>query len=227
MNDWNIQSRGHACEACERRFADKEKYHTLLVDHKGELQRVDVCRDCWAAQYEEGAKERKGFVSYWQGVYEAPPPAPPEAIQRDTAETLLRKLVEKNDPEFAAASYILAVMLERKRQLRVKETVQRDGVRVFVYEQPKTGDLFSIPDPDLQLDQLDAVQKQVADLLEQGARSVNAPAIDKNAPDAPDASEANADTGEVGVEGAPPSAEEADESTGPDAEPRSSTTVDA
>lgn len=212
MNDWNIQSRAHACEACERRFADKEKYHTLLVDLKGELQRVDVCRACWAEQYEEGAKERKGFVSYWQGVYEAPPPAPPEAIQRDTAETLLRKLVEKNDPQFAAASYILAVMLERKRQLRVKETVQRDGVRVFVYEQPKSGDLFSIPDPDLQLDQLDAVQKQVADLLEHGAEATDAAVVDPAAPETGAGIASGSDEGAT------------DES---DAEPRSSTTVDA
>jgi len=29
-------------------------------------------------------------------------------------------------------------MLERKRLLRVKEQLKRDGKRVFVYEQPKT-----------------------------------------------------------------------------------------
>ena len=39
---------------------------------------------------------------------------------------------------------------------------------MFIYEQPKTGDLFTITDPDLQLDQLDAVQHQVAQLLEHG-----------------------------------------------------------
>lgn len=220
MNDWNIQSRAHACEACERRFADKEKYHTLLVDHKGELQRVDVCRDCWAEQYAEGAKERKGFVSYWQGVYEAPPPTPPEAIQKDTAETLLRKLVGKNDPQFAAASYILAVMLERKRQLRVKETVQREGVRVFVYEQPKTGDLFSIPDPDLQLDQLDAVQKQVADLLEHGAASVAGEDAD------PDAAGANTKAGDDD-EGESVPANDSEETPEPDDDRRSPITLDA
>jgi hypothetical protein len=50
----------------------------------------------------------------------------------------------------------------------VKEQIKRDGRRVFVYEQPRTGDVFTIVDPDLQLNQLEQVQKDVADLLEHG-----------------------------------------------------------
>jgi len=106
-------------------------------------------------------------MSYWQGVYEAPPP-PSEPIQKETAESLLRKIIELNDPHYIPAGYILAVMLERKRLLKVKEQLVRDGQRVFIYEQPKTGDLFTIADPNLQLNQLDAVQRDVAELLEHG-----------------------------------------------------------
>ena len=73
-----------------------------------------------------------------------------------------------------AAGYILAVMLERKRLLKVKEQLVRDGKRVFVYEHPKTGDLFTIVDPDLQLNQLEEVQRDVAALLEHG---LNPPVI--------------------------------------------------
>ena len=72
------------------------------------------------------------------------------------------------DPHYAAAGYILAVMLERKRILKVKEQIIRDGRRTFIYEQPRTGDVFTIADPDLHLDQLEAVQRDVAMLLEQG-----------------------------------------------------------
>jgi hypothetical protein len=59
-------------------------------------------------------------------------------------------------------------MLERKRILKVKEQIVRDGQRVFIYEQPKTGDIFTIADPNLRLDQLEEVQRDVAMLLEQG-----------------------------------------------------------
>jgi hypothetical protein len=167
MNEWNIQSRAHGCEACGRGFADKEAYHTLLFDEKQEFRRLDVCSGCWQTTYSEGGRERKGFISYWHGVYEVPKPEP-EPIQKDTAESLLRKLIELNDPRHLPAGYILAVMLERKRLLKVKEQFVREGQRIFIYEQPKTGDLFTIVDPALQLNQLEQVQRDVAELLEHG-----------------------------------------------------------
>ncbi|MFA6543581.1 MAG: hypothetical protein WCS99_04100 [Limisphaerales bacterium] len=166
MTDWNIQSRAHLCQACEKPFANGQPYHTLLALDRHELARQDVCEACWKAQFSEGASDRKGFVSHWVGEYKAPPAAPPDAIQKENAETLLRKLMEKNDPQYRGAAFILAVMLERKKLLKVKAQLKENGVRVFIYEQPKTGDVFTIPDPDLQLTQLEAVQRQVAALME-------------------------------------------------------------
>jgi hypothetical protein len=198
MTEWNIQSRAHACEACGRPFADQEKYHTLLVDEKREFRRSDICQDCWQKQYSEGAKDRKGFVSYWQGIYEAPPP-PSDPIQKENAESLLRKLIELNDHRYIPAGYILAVMLERKRVLKVKEQVLREGQRLFVYELPRTGEIFTIVDPDLQLNQLEAVQHDVGLLLEHGLNPP-LPCVDssKNAgdgqPETPIAPEASPET---------------------------------
>jgi hypothetical protein len=167
MTDWKIQSRAHACAACNKGFKDKEVYHTLLFDEKSEFRRSDICESCWEQQYSQGARERKGFVSYWHGLYEAPP-APTDAIQKQTAESLLRKLIELNDPKYIPAAYILAVMLERKRIFKVKEQTVRDGQRYFIYEQHGTGDVFTILDPGLQLTQLETVQRDVAALLEDG-----------------------------------------------------------
>ncbi len=181
MNEWNIQSRAHACEACAQPFADKQPYHTLLLDEPAALRRSDVCEPCWQKQFAGDATSRSGFISHWQGVYEAPPAQPVEAIQKENAETILRKLIEQNDPSHAPAAYILAVMLERKRLLKVKEQIKRDGRRVFVYEQPKTGDIFTIADPGLHLDQLEAVQHDVAQLLEHGLNPP-APASETPAP---------------------------------------------
>jgi len=167
MNDWNIQSRAHACTACEKHFTDKQSYHTVLFDDHAEFRRHDLCEDCWQRDFGPEARDKKGFISHWQGTYEAPPP-PEEVVPKENAESLLRKLIEQNDPTHAPAAYILAVMLERKRLLKVKEQVVRDGQRIFIYEQPKTGDVFTIVDPALQLNQLDAVQRDVAHLLEHG-----------------------------------------------------------
>jgi hypothetical protein len=168
MVEWNIQSRAHACQACGRGFQNRETLHTVLFDERQEYLRQDVCEACWQSQYGDGANHRRGFVSHWQTVYEPPPASPPEPIQKETAETLLRKLVELNDPRHAGAVFILAVMLERKRLLKVKGQATQDGRRILVYEHARTGDVLTIPDPQLQLDQLEAVQRDVAHLLEHG-----------------------------------------------------------
>jgi hypothetical protein len=168
MIEWNIQSRAHACERCAQPFADKQPIHTLLVDEGSELRRSDICEACWQKEAATVTRDRKGFISQWQGVYETPPAQPVDPIQKESAETLLRKLTEQNDPQHGPAAFILAIMLERKRLLKVKEQIKRDGKRIIIYEQPKTGDIFTVSDPDLRLDQLDAVQRDVAHLLEHG-----------------------------------------------------------
>jgi hypothetical protein len=182
MTEWNIQSRAHVCQACTRAFTDKQPYHTVLFDERQSYERFDVCEACWTGQYGQGVTSRKGFISHWQGIFEIPP-ARPDPIQRETAETLLRKLVELNDPKFQPACFILAVMLERKRVLKVKDQVVSEGRRVFIYEHPKTGDVFTVPDPNLRLDQLDEVQRSVAQLLEHG---VTPPEVAPNKPVAAD-----------------------------------------
>lgn len=168
MNEWNIQARARVCQGCGRSFADQENYHTLLFETRRGFERLDVCGTCWEGQHQHGAKDRKGFISHWQGVFCLPPAAPAEAIQKDSAESLLRRLTERNDEALQPAAFILAVMLERKRVLKMREQLRQGGRRTLVYELPATGELFTIPDPQLRLDQLEQVQRDVAMLLEQG-----------------------------------------------------------
>jgi hypothetical protein len=161
MTEWNIQPRSNSCTACQQPFADKAPYHALLTFGSDGYHRQDLCGTC----YTETA--RAGAVCYWQGEFKQPTPPPPEPIQKDAAETLLRRLVESPEPAQAAARYILAVMLERKRILRHCDTVRSDtGDELLVYEHVKTQESFTIPDPHLRLDQLEDVQRQVSDLLQ-------------------------------------------------------------
>jgi hypothetical protein len=167
MLDWNIQSRAHTCQVSGRSFADGEAYHTVLIGAKDGFERKDLCAAVWREQAAQ-IQAQTGFISHWQGTYAAPPAAPPEAIRKDDAESLLRALLERRDPAHAPAAFILAIMLERKRLLKVKSQLREGGRRVIVYEHPKSGDVFTVVDPDLQLAELEAVQRDVGQLLEHG-----------------------------------------------------------
>ncbi len=166
MTEWNIQPRSSACAHCRNDFEDKAVYHTVLQYGADGLIRRDLCRDCFSPA------ERADALSYWQGEYKKPAPPPPEPIQKETAETLLRKLIESTDPVNAPARYILAVMLERKKILRHRSTTtDTEGVDLLIYEHARTGESFTIPDPHLRLDQLTEVQAQIASLLQTSAAS--------------------------------------------------------
>ena len=105
-------------------------------------------------------------------------------MKKETAEGMLRQFMAKDDFSRKNAIYILAVMLERKRILKVKTQVREGGRRLLVYEQGRTGDIFTIVDPDLQLDQLEEVQRLVGDLLAHGLEgpAAGAPVSDPSGP---------------------------------------------
>lgn len=212
MNEWNIQARSRLCQGCGQAFADRQSYHTLLFEARSGLERQDVCGTCWDEQHRHGAKERKGFISHWQGVFAVPPPPPPEAIRRDSAEALLRRLLERAEPSWKPAAFILAVMLERKRVLRTREQVRSNGRRTFVYEVPKTGEVLVVEDPALELDQLEQVQRDVAQLLEHGLPEPPQPVEE---PFAPQMSEEALSRGLGGNEVPAPDAVETGEATTP------------
>jgi hypothetical protein len=165
--DWIIQVRGRECRGCAVSFRDGQTYFTSLWDKPPALERMDFCEACWRKE-SNGQAGRTVCLSHWEGTYLAPPAAPPDPIQKETAESLLRKLLELRDPTHGGACFILAVMLERKRLLRVKSQLREGNSRTIIYEQPKSGDLFAIRDPGLKLAELETVQRDVGALLENG-----------------------------------------------------------
>lgn len=159
-NDWEIKSRGDQCTATGRHFDEGEFFYTLLYKEKAGFRREDLC--------EEAFKQRDQSIkpfSFWRSKFEPPAPPPPEPLAKETAEDLLRRYIEENDPQNANICYILALMLERKRLFKQTD-LQVDGTdRILIYERSKTGEVFMIRDPQLKIDQIAAVQAQVAELL--------------------------------------------------------------
>ena len=215
MMEWHIQSRAHECQHCQTPFQDKQAYRTVLFEERQGYARLDVCEPCWGKGFAallDGRATRQ--ISQWQGIYVPPPAVPPDPIQKESAEGLLRKLVELKDPAHAPSCYILAAMLERKRILKVKEQLKHEGNRVFLYEHTKTGDLFAITDPKLQLNQLEAVQHAVATLLERGL-DVPAPATPAAATETASSTEQAPATTAANPETPAPEAPQAEAATAP------------
>lgn len=186
MTEWNLRSRSHTCHKCSRALIDGERCHSVVAEFIApivqellaeriaaqandpkptkppEFVRLDICPECW--------KDLKNidWISLWHSRYTAPEPPAPEPLPRETAESLLRKLIEDDDSdENTAVIFILAVMLERKK-IYIERSVRHspDGTLVRVYEHKKSGEVMLITDPNLQLDEIPGVQQQIKLLLE-------------------------------------------------------------
>jgi len=181
--EWNIRACADQCAACQKKFADRETLMSRVRFTADGYVRDDYCAGCWPGR-EPGADAE---TSAWSAVWHAPAPKAPEALKKETAESLLRELMETEDPSKRNVIFILAVMLERRRLLVEKEVqLQPDGVKIRVYEHKQTGESFVVPDPQLKLAEIESVQREVMELL-----GIPAPGAKVNPPDSQTAEKEN------------------------------------
>jgi hypothetical protein len=159
-DEWSIQHRSEVCAVTARPFAEGENFYTLLFRDGDGFRRQDLSQEAW-----EQRNENLQPFSFWRARFEPPAPEPLEPLPKENAEELFRRLVAAADHSNANACYVLAAMLERKRILKQIQTEERDRGRVLIYEHVKSGDVFVVPDPQLRLDELESVQREVAALM--------------------------------------------------------------
>ena len=194
MTEWSFRSRSRSCHKCGAEFADggvcrsavaffveplvreifAEKIAAQAAERAKDAKntpkdpeyvRLDFCEACWDAM--SGATSPPDFISAWRSVYSAPEPESVEPLPKETAESLLRRMLEHGGDEATpAVIFVLAVMLERKRIL-LERSVRRnpDGTLTRVYEHRKTGEIMLIPDPNLSVDEIPDAQQQIDRLL--------------------------------------------------------------
>ena len=167
MQDWSIQSRSNRCEVSGEPFADGQPFFTLLYREKKDdtLLRRDVSEPVWRTLQHDPATPLP--FCFWRSRFTASSSPSSEAFPKANAEGLLRRFLAENQPEQRRTTYILALMLERKKLLRPTETRQDDetGQKLLFYEHAKTGETFVVTDPGLRLDQIAGVQLEVTALL--------------------------------------------------------------
>ncbi len=157
--NWQIKRRADVCAGTGLEFADREEMMTRLLFKDGEYVREDYSLACWDEQNPDHG------LSAWKSIFHKPVP-PEETVKKENAESLLRKLVAKEDADNTNAIFILTVMLERKKILVEKEVrTQEDKTKIRVYEHKKNGDTFLVIDPELKLTEIEKVQEEVVGLL--------------------------------------------------------------
>ncbi len=189
QQDWKISRRHNKCTHSGKKFADGQSFYTCIFDDpEGEgFLRKDFSEAAW----KELAETFKPF-SFWKTTCKYPQEETQvEVLGNESAETMLRRMIEEDEASTENARYILTLMLERKKNLHPVGVKETDSSRLLLYEHRASGDVFVIRDPRLKLDEVEKIQEEVSQLLDQDNTAKKA------APSDPDSSpdcEANPDT---------------------------------
>jgi hypothetical protein len=165
---WHIKSRSHLCVVTGKPFADGESIIAAIFpdpESSGWLR-----RDYSLAGWEQRDGGEGENFSQWKTVYKAPVSHERVEVTKESPIDLLRRMVDEDEEHTDKVRFILAVMLERQKVLVEKDTQVVPSGILRVYEHRKEGDVFLIRDPNVALDQVEAMQQEVLDLLENHGR---------------------------------------------------------
>ncbi len=165
-DSWNIRPRANECSKTKQSFQDGESFYAAIFkDNESEIySRLDFSTKAWDELIDDNDKE--GLFSFWRSKFEeeAPPPSK-EVVAKESAESMLRRLIDENEERSENARYILAAMLERKKILKPVDIKEDANSKMLFYEHYKSGEAFIVRDPLLNLSELDAIQEEVSGWL--------------------------------------------------------------
>lgn len=222
IQDWKIRSTHARCEVSGDAFLDGDQFYTCIFDEPasdGFLR-----RDYSAAAWKKVRKKLDPApFSFWKSTYKAPVRAAEDHRTTGTSvEGMLRRFIDQDDPRTENARYILALMLERKKTLIPTDTKETETRTLLFYEHADNGDVFIVADPGLKLAEIEAVQREVVDLLAEedkraaGELDAEQESSDKDAENHEDETQNDGEKpAESEDEPVPGPGEEASESAGP------------
>lgn len=165
IQDWRIRSTNARCEVSGEPFSDGEEFYTCIFEdpESDGFVRRDYSTNSWR---ETRREMNPAPFSFWKSTYKAPAKSSSDSRDADTSvEGMLRRFIDEDDPRTENTRYILALMLERKKTLIPSDTRETNNRTLLFYEHADNGDVFIVADPGLRLDEIESIQREVADLL--------------------------------------------------------------
>jgi hypothetical protein len=123
--EYKVETSSRQCSRCDRRFAVGDEYYSAVTETAEEdrLARCDFCPACWAPA--------DAYFSFWKTRVPEPKeePAGPRFIDLERLLAVFERLADAEDPQGQRFRYVLALVLMRKRRLRLVSSRRLAGRR--------------------------------------------------------------------------------------------------
>jgi hypothetical protein len=158
MMDYQIQASTRRCTVTGQELRPGERCYSVLLDEGGKFIRKDYSEAAW-----QGPPE--GAFSFWKTrLADGQTPRRP-AIDDEMLLDCFRRLEGERESGKVAFRYVLALLLLRRKRLRLDETRQEGGQEVLALRCMRKGERFQVVDPGLSDHELEAVQEDVFRVL--------------------------------------------------------------
>jgi hypothetical protein len=111
--EYEFRPIGKKCAATGEDLVPGSECYSALIEQNGELQRVDYSEKGW-----KGAPE--GALGVWKCIVPRPAEVRHEPLDTTALMTCFEQLIEEASPAREGLRYILALLLVKKRRLRLE-----------------------------------------------------------------------------------------------------------
>ncbi len=162
MASWSIRKKAEACVACSREFADKERLYSLLRATEEGLARQDFCQTCYTARDDAEAAQDLFFWHTRQQLVAKKG----LAVDFDAVEGLFLALEGRGERRLAELRYLLALLLMRKKRLKLVRILRRSDAEGMVMRRPRRDEALEVLVFDLTSERMAELREDLASIFE-------------------------------------------------------------
>jgi len=167
--EYKIDAPTHKCQQCGRVFGVGDEYYSAVVEtaEENRLDRHDFCPGCWKP-------EAQVFYSFWKTRVPEPQPDSdrgPRLVDMGRLVELFEHLAEATDVQAQRFRYVLALVLMRKRRLKILESRRlADGGETLSLRETGTDRRFTVSSPRLSEEEIRSVADRLREILDMPER---------------------------------------------------------
>lgn len=177
--DWQMPRRHEGCGACGRTFAVGDPIRAQLLQAEAGYERCDYCLTCEPPQSGQ-------VVATWRTRRPEPAARPRTSFDRDSVLELFEAVRDASEPAALELRFVLALLLWRRKLLRLDATVRAEDREVWRFARVKSDEVYEVARPALDEARVETLSAQLDRLLAGEPIEINLPEKDTDAQSIPE-----------------------------------------
>jgi hypothetical protein len=156
MFDFEIQRCSRRCAQTQREFQPGDVYYSVLVPRGSQVVRLDYSEPAWEGPPDDA-------IGFWRARVPAPDSQRAQWAPNDVMLDYFERLAA--DPARSDVRFVLALLLLRRRILRLETTEQCEGQEVLVLHCPRKDSEYKVLQLEPEPQRVREIQEELARLL--------------------------------------------------------------